>query len=93
MTLYRLVIKGTVEERILQRAEEKSKVGVALVSCDANCVVYTVTIGTKILDGNYWRSFQTRSRLTEAKRSSITSTCMMMKKWRQDVSIMSLLLE
>ena len=36
VTVYRLVVKGTVEERILQRAEEKSEVGVALISCDAN---------------------------------------------------------
>ena len=69
VTVYRLVVKGTVEERILQRAEEKSEVGVALVSCDANYVAYTVTIDTK--DGNYWRRIQTR--LTEAKRSSIAS--------------------
>ena len=35
VTVYRLVVKGTVEERILQRAEEKSEVGVPLVSCNA----------------------------------------------------------
>ena len=69
VTVYRLVVKGTVKERILQRAEEKSEVGVALVSCDANYVAYTVTIDTK--DDNYWRRIQTR--LTEAKRSSVTS--------------------
>jgi len=34
VTVYRLVVKGTVEERILQRAEEKSEVGVSMVSCD-----------------------------------------------------------
>ena len=69
VTVYRLVVKGTVEERILQRAEEKSEVGVALVSCDADYMAYTVTIDTK--DGNHWRRIQTR--LTEAKRSSVTS--------------------
>ena len=69
VTVYRLVVKGTVEEHILQRAEEKSEVGVTLVSCDADYVAYTVTIDTK--DGNHWRRIQTR--LTEAKRSSVTS--------------------
>ena len=69
VTVYRLVVKGIIEERILQRVEEKSEVGVALVSCDAYYVAYTVTIDTK--DGNHWRRVQTR--LTEAKRSSVTS--------------------
>lgn len=27
VTVYRLVVKGTIEERILQRAKEKSEVG------------------------------------------------------------------
>ena len=27
VTVYRLVVKGTIEERILQRAREKSEVG------------------------------------------------------------------
>ena len=53
MTVYQLVVKGTVEERILQRAEEKSEVGVTLVPCDADYVAYTVIIDTK--DGNHWR--------------------------------------
>ena len=70
VTVYRLVVKGTVEERILQRAEEKSEVGVALLSCDVDHVTLTVTIDTK--DGNHWRRIQTR--LIEAKRSSFTST-------------------
>ena len=70
VTVYRLVVKGTVEERILQRAEEKSEVGVALISCDTDHVACcTVTIDTKY--GDHWRRIQTR--LTEAKRSSITS--------------------
>ena len=61
---------GTVEERILQRAEDKSEVGVAFISCDTDHVTYrTVTIDTK--DGDHWRRIQTK--LTEAKRSSITS--------------------
>ena len=70
VTVYRLVVKGTVEERILQRGEEKSEVGVALISCDTDHVAYLiVTIDTK--DGDHWRRIQTR--LTEAKRSSIAS--------------------
>ena len=69
VTVYQLVVKGTVEERILQRAEEKSEVGMALISCDTDRVAYrTVTIDTK--DGDYWRRIHTK--LTEAK-SSITS--------------------
>ena len=28
MTVYRLIVKGTIEERILQRAKEKSEVSV-----------------------------------------------------------------
>ena len=51
VTVYRLVVKGTVEERILQRAEEKSEVGVALVSCDAEHVIHDFTIDTK--DGHH----------------------------------------
>ena len=70
VTVYRLVVKGTVEERILQRAEEKSEVGVALISCDTDYIICTVTIDTK--DGNHWRRIQTR--LTEAKRSRVTSS-------------------
>ena len=70
VTVYQLFVKGTVEERILQRAEEKSEVGMALISCDTDRVAYrTVTIDTK--DGDHWRRIQTR--LTEAKRSSISS--------------------
>ena len=38
VTVYILVLKGTIEERILQRAEEKSEVGVALILCDADHV-------------------------------------------------------
>ena len=39
VTVYRLVVKGTVEEYILQRAEEKSEVGMALILCDADHVI------------------------------------------------------
>ena len=39
VTVYRLVVKGTVEECILQRAEEKSEVGVAFISCNAGHVI------------------------------------------------------
>ena len=39
VTVYRLVVKGTVEERILQRAVEKSEVGMALILCDADHVI------------------------------------------------------
>ena len=70
VTVYRLVVKGTVEERILQRAEEKSEVGVALMSCDADHVMYKITIDTK--DGDHGRRVQTR--LIEAKGGSVTST-------------------
>lgn len=30
VTVYRLIVKGTIEERILQRAKEKSEVGGSL---------------------------------------------------------------
>ena len=52
VTVYRLVVKGTVEERILQRAEEKSEVSKALLSCDAYHVRYKITIDTK--NGDHW---------------------------------------
>ena len=69
VTVYRLVVKGTVEERILQRAEEKSEVGVALISYDTDHVTYNVTIDTK--DGDHRRRVQTR--FTKTKRSCVTS--------------------
>ena len=43
VTVYRLVVKGIIEECILQRAEEKSEVGVALISCDADHVIQDFT--------------------------------------------------
>ena len=39
VTVYRLVVKGTVEECILQRADEKSEVGVASIFCYADHVI------------------------------------------------------
>jgi DNA helicase INO80 len=38
VTVYRLIVKGTIEERILQRAKEKSEVSVCVGGCGCVCV-------------------------------------------------------
>lgn len=45
VTVYRLIVKGTIEERILQRAREKSEVGAAtLVQTSTPCPMSVITI-------------------------------------------------
>lgn len=71
VTVYRLICKGTIEERILQRAREKSEVCVYIIQ---NHLIHrnaTHVIGHLIFldttDGHKWWQFQARH--PEAQRS------------------------
>jgi len=66
--VYRLVVKGTVEERILQRAEEKSEVWDHVIHLVSH-LVHFYCIDTK--DGDYRRGIPIRH--AQTKRGSVTS--------------------
>ena len=67
VTVYRLVTKGSIEERILQRAKEKSEVRTAIFRCfhighwfDVLLIIYFFII-LDPKNGDIGWSFQTRS--------------------------------
>ena len=50
VTVYRLIVKGTIEERILQRAKEKSEVSV----CVWVCLCVLDLVNSSVLRSTVW---------------------------------------
>lgn len=72
VTVYRLICKGTIEERILQRAREKSEVSEIIVICHTCCSKHDLQC-FPLSDSTYgyqWGKLQTRC--FKSKRSSFT---------------------
>lgn len=98
VTVYRLIVQGSIEERILQRAKEKSEVH---MHCIVWCVVYTivnvlfqilqlhvcVSLFSSLLRFRKWLFQEVISNQMLSSQRKWYHCYWMMMRWRQDVGV------